>query len=208
MMISKRVSLCLVSGLLLLLTGCASLEVTGRKTLTPATDKQGVTLGVLAVGDRLQEALNDTESPLVKTASGQLFDKVTLLPKESKFMQPGEMKATYGVDYVLSVAIGDISVSGDLNPYWFASLPLLFFKVYAPIVTFQPGVALDVTLRDAASGAVLLQKQVMEASVDHYAPSEPGPKVRKLISLTISNALVSIMRDAQLSIAAARKGRQ
>jgi hypothetical protein len=64
---------------------------------------------------------------------------------------------------------------------------------------------LDVTLRDAASGAVLTQKQVMEASVDHYAPANPSEKVRKLISMTINNALVGIMRDAQQTVATARK---
>jgi len=206
MIASGAVRLFLVSGLLLLFTGCATLDVTSKKTLTPATAKQSVTLGLQAAGDRLQEVVNDPESSPVKAASGQLFDKVTLLPKESKFMQPREIQAAYGVDYILAVGISDISVSGDLNPYWFASLPMLFFKIYAPIVTFQPGVALDVTLRDAATGTVLMQKQVMEASSDHYAPNDPGPKVRKLISLTINNAMVTIMADAQKSIAAARQG--
>ena len=64
------------------------------------------------------------------------------------------------------------------------------------------------TLRDAASGAVMIQKQVMEASSDHYAPENPSPKVRQLISLTINNALVAIMRDAQQSVAAARQGKK
>lgn len=207
MKISRAIGILLAGSLLMTVTGCATLTVTERKVLTPATEKQQVHLGVQATGDRLQEALTDADGQLVKIASGQLFDKVTLLPKESKFMQPTEMKAVYGVDYVLAVGISDISVNGDLNPYWFASLPLLFFKIYTPIVSFEPGISLDVTLRDAASGAALMQKQVMESSSDHYAPSNPGPKVRKLISLTISNALVSIMRDSQLSIAAARKGR-
>lgn len=196
----------LLSGALLLFAGCATLEVTEKKALAPATAtaKQSVTLGMQASGDRLLELLAAPEGSLVKSASGTLFDKVILLPKESKLMPPQEVKSAHGVDYILAVGIGDISVSGDLNPYWFASLPLLFFKVYAPIVTFQPGVVLDVVLRDAGTGAVLMQKQVTEASSDHYAPSNPGPKVRKLISLTINNALVTIMQDAQKSVAAAR----
>lgn len=208
MFISRSVQLLSFCGLLLLFTGCATLDVTDRKTLTPATEKQNVTLGVQAVGDRLQETLNDPHTSPVRIASGQLFDKVTLLPKETKFMQPQEIKATYGVDYVLAIGISDISVNADLNPLWFASLPILFFKIYAPIVTFQPGVALDVTLRDTGNGAVLMHKEVMESSSDFYAPSDPGPKVRKLISLTINNALVSILRDSQQSIAAARSGKK
>ncbi len=207
MTVSRSVQLLFFGGLLLLFSGCASLEITARKSLTPATEKQGVTLGVQAGGDRLQDTLNDADGSLIKAASGQLFSKVMLLPKESKFMSLQEVKAAYGVDYILALGISDISVSADLNPLWFVSLPILFFKIYTPIVTFQPGVALDVALRDAGSGAVLMQKQVMESGSDYYAPSNPGPKVRKLISLTISNALVSILRDTQQSIAAARKGK-
>lgn len=198
----------LLPGLLILAAGCATLDVTPRKALVPVGARQPVTLGIQAAGDRIIELLGSTEGSLVKSASGRLFDKVILLPKETKFMQPKEIQSAHAVDYILSVGIGDISVSGDLNSYWFASLPMLFFKVYAPIVTFQPGVSIDVTLRDAATGAVLMQKQVMETSSDHYAPKNPSPEVRKLISLTISNALVSIMGDAQKSIAAARQGKK
>lgn len=205
MKISNGRGLFLLGIALLLVSGCASLEVTARKELTPVTERQGVTLGVQAGGDRLTALLADGENSLLRTASVKLFDKVQLLPKESKFMPLPGLQSTYGVDYLLAVSIGDISVSGDLNPIWFLSLPLLFFKVYAPIVTFQPGVALDVSLRDARSGAVLMQKQVMEAGIDHYAPADPAPKVRKLIALTLNNALVEILRDAQQSIAAAKK---
>lgn len=206
MQISKMIRLILAGGLLLV-TGCATLDVTPKNTLVPATGKQAVTLGIQASGDRLIESLNDPQSSIIKTASGGLFDKVILLPKEARFKQPKEVQSAYGVDYILSVGIGDISVSGDLNPIWFASLPLFVFKIYVPIITFQPGVAIDTTLLDARTGTVLLQKQVAEMSTDHFAPSSPGPQVRKLISLTINNALVSILRDTQLSIAAAGKGK-
>lgn len=203
-----RKMMVLLSAGLLLLTGCATLEVTAKNSLAPATEKQAVTLGIQASGERLIESLSDPESTIIKTASGQLFDRVVLLPKESKYMQPKEIKSAHGVDYVLSVAIDDISVSGDLNPLWFATLPLLVFKIYTPIITFQPGVAIDTTLTDARSGAVLIQKQVMEASSDHFAPSNPTQKIRKLVALTINNAMVAIIRDAQLSVAAARRDRK
>lgn len=207
MKILKKMMVLLSVGLLLL-TGCATLEVTAKNSLAPATEKQAVTLGIQASGERLIESLNDPESTIIKSATGKLFDKVVLLPKESKYKQPMEIKSAHGVDYVLSIAIDDISVSGDLNPLWFATLPLFVFKIYAPIVTFQPGVAIDTTLTDARTGAVLIQKQVMEASSDHFAPSDPTAKIRKLIALTINNALVTIIRDAQLSIAAARRDRK
>ena len=204
MSIGKLVALA-VAGSLFCLAGCATLEVTESKMFEPATRKQNVVLGLQAVGDRLQETLNDPGNRLLATASGQLFDRVVLLPKDSRFSPPQEIRKDTGVDYILTVGIGDIGVSGDLNPIWFASLPLLVFKVQAPIVTFQPNVVLDVTLRDAAKGTVLLQKQVMETSSDHFAPANPSAKVRKLISLTINNAMVTIFRDAQQSIATARK---
>lgn len=198
----------LPGALLLLFAGCATLDVTEKKTLSPAGEKQPVVLGIQAAGDRLIGSLDSADGSLLKAASGQLFDKVILLPGESKFLQPQEIKKAHGVDYILSVGIGDINVNGELNPLWIASLPILFFKIYAPIVTFQPGISLDVALRDAATGTILVQKQVMEASSDHFAPNKPGPKVNKLVSLTINNALVEIMRDAQQNVAAARTGKK
>lgn len=196
----------LCSGVLFLFSGCATLDVTAKKSFTPAGEKLPVTIGVQAAGDRLLEVLDSSGDSIIRGADGKLFEKVILLPKESKFLQLQETKRAYGIDYILSVGISDISVSADLNPIWFASLPLLVFKVYTPIVTFQPGVSLDVALRDASTGSLLMQKQVVEASSDHYAPMSAGPYVRKLISLTINNALVSIMQDTQKSIASAKKG--
>lgn len=190
----------------LLLAGCATLDVTPDRTLAPATARQPVSIGVQASGERLRAALKDGDGSMVKSAAGALFDKVILLPVAAKYQQPAEIVAAHGVDYILTVGIGDISVSGDLNPLWFASMPLLLFKPYAPIVTFQPTVSLEATLRDARSGAVLLNKEITESATDHFSPMNPGEKVRGLISRTINNALVALLRDAQLGIAAARSG--
>jgi len=220
----------LLAGLLLFVTGCATLDVTQKKAFDPAGEKQPVTLGIQAAGDgrqdahdtsknpavigievaseRLLDALDTSEGSIIKASSGKLFEKVLLLPKESEAMQLNKIKSAYSADYILSVVIGDVTVKHNLNPLWFASFPMLFFKMYAPIVTFQPEVSLDVKLRDAATGAVLMQKQVLETSTDHFAPKNPRPEVRKLISLTINNAMVSIMRDAQQSVAAARQGKK
>lgn len=194
--------------LLLMAGGCATLDVTAKKNLEPVTEKQPVTLGIQANGDRILELVKEPGNPLVSAASEKLFAKVLLLPKEAKLLEPKNIQAKFAVDYVLTIGIGDINVSGDLNPYWFASLPLLVFKVYAPIVTFHPEVTLDMTLRDANSGTVLLQKQVIETSTDHYSPKDPGEKIRKLSAVAINNAVVAIMRTSQQSIAAARKAGQ
>ena len=61
----------LLSGLLVLVPGCATLDVTPKHALMPVTDKQGVSLGVHAFGDRLIESLKDPESSIIKTASGK-----------------------------------------------------------------------------------------------------------------------------------------
>ena len=192
----------------MLLAGCATLDVSPDKTLVPATAKQPVVIGIQASGERLRDALKNTDGSVVKSATGTLFDKVILLPVESRFQQPAEIAAAHGVDYILSVGISDISVSGDLNPIWFYSMPLLVFKPYTPIVTFQPTVSIEATLRDARSGAVILNKDIMESSTDHFSPMHPGEKVRGLVSRTIKNALVTVMRDAQVGIAAARSGQK
>ncbi len=218
----------LLSSLLLLaFSGCATLDVTQRKALDPVGEKQPVTLGVQVSGDSQQktvdtpkgtvelgtkasggmlaEALDTSEDSIIKASSGKLFEKVVMLPTESESMEPKEINSAYKVDYIMSVGVGGISVSHKLNPIWFASFPMIFFKKYAPIVTFEPKVSLDVKLIDAANGAILMQKQVTETSADHYAPKDPRSKVRNLVSLTIKNAMVPIMNEARRSIAAVRQ---
>ena len=173
--------LTVLAGLIALFSGCATLEVTSKKDLTPVVEKQAVTLGIQALGDRLTDTISDPQSSIIRAASGQLFDKVILLPKEARFKQPQEIMAATGVDYILSLGIGDISVSADLNPIWFASLPLFVFKIYTPIVTFQPGVAIDVTLRDARTGTVLIQSRLWRRVPIITLQQTPGLKSESLL---------------------------
>ncbi|HEY6008663.1 MAG TPA: hypothetical protein VIU40_10110, partial [Geobacteraceae bacterium] len=77
----------------------------------------------------------------------------------------------------------------------FASIPLLFFKPYAPIVTFEAVVTLEATVRDARTGAVVLQREITEVATDHFSPMEPQAKVRKLISRGINNAFVTMLDE-------------
>lgn len=228
MEIMKCAKVVMSGALVILFAGCATLDVTAKKALDPSGEKQPVTLGIQASGDGRKDAHDTTKNPviigidvagetlldalvsaegsIIKASSGNLFEKVLLLPKESQTMELKEIKAAYGADYILSVVIGDVTVKHNLNPIWFASLPLVFFKMYTPIVTFQPEVTLAVKLREPVTGAVLMDKQVKETSTDHFAPQNPRTEVRKLISLTINNALVSIMRESQQLVAAARAG--
>lgn len=202
----RKLELLIFGGLLMMsITGCATLAVTDRKALSPATGKQPVTLGIIANGERLVQNLDNRQQSLLAAANGTLFDKVMMLPPAARHQLPAEVLAAHGTDYLLTMGISDISVNGGLNPIWFASFPLLFFKVYAPIVTFQPTVSLDMMLQDARTGAFLAKRQITEVSSDHFSPANPSDKVRGLVDLTINNALVSMLQESQQSIAAARQ---
>lgn len=229
MKIRNKLLLLISSALLTLSSGCATMDVTARKALEPTVDNQQVVLAVqtakytrpdsvdtykgdkiIEVDDaveRLFDTLDSTEGSVIKDASGKLFKSVVLLPKGSESMPQKEIRSVHGADYILTLGIGYINVNHKLNRNWFYSLPMVFFKMYAPIVTFKPQIVLDIKVSNAATGAVLLQKQVVETSTNHFAPKDPGPEVRKLISLTINNALVSILQDTQKSIATAVKNK-
>ena len=189
-----RAPFCLALVLLatFVLGGCATLAVTPKQALKPSKGVQPVNVGIRATGERLREAFSDPAESAVAAASGTLFRKVVLLPPGTGIKAPAD-----GTDYVVNVSISDISVNGNLNPIWFASIPILFFKPFTPIVTFEAVVTLDTTLSDAHSGTVVAQRQVTETATDHFSPRNPQPKVRKLISLCINNALVTTLEEFQ-----------
>ncbi len=188
-----------VAGLILMLSmvlgGCATLDVTPRQQVDPAMKKKPVVVGVEAAGLRLQEALNDSRESAIAATSGTLFDKVIMLPPEARMKTPQDIRTEYGADYLMSLTINDINVDGKLNPIWFASIPLFFFKPYAPIVTFETVVTLDSTVRDTRTGAVVMQKQSSEVTTDHFSPKEPQDKVRKLIGRGINNSVVGLLEE-------------
>jgi hypothetical protein len=199
---SRVVSAILTLLLLAILPGCATLEVTPPHALKPATARLPVSLGVQAAGERLVSALKDPQDAVLVAASGTLFEKVTLLPPESRFKTPADTLAAYGSDYLLGIGISDISVSGNLNPIWFYALPLIVFKPYTPMVTFAATISLEATLRNARTGAVIMQKEFTEIATDHFSPINPEDKVRRLITRSIKNALVAIMEETRRNIAA------
>jgi hypothetical protein len=197
---SCRVMVATLGGAIFL-GGCATLSVTPLQHPKPAAARQPVTLGILAAGERLRESLSDPDDSVVKEASGTLFERVIVLPPEARFKSAEELLASYGTDYVAAINISDVNVNGNLNPYWFVSLPLFFFKPLAPIVTFEATASLESTLRETRSGTVILQKEVSATVTDHFSPMEPQVKVRKLISLGINNAMVGLFGDFQQKIA-------
>jgi hypothetical protein len=185
--------------------GCATLEVTPVKGLSPTAERQKVTVGIQSNAERIREALGDPAESPTAAASRTMFEKVVLLPTDTRFQQPAEIKAAHGTDYILSIGLSDISMAGNLNPYWVASLPILVFKVYAPIVTFETTVQLEATARDARTGAVIMQKEIAETATDHFSPMSPEQKVRKLVSRAINNAVGGLLRDLQKGVAASRR---
>jgi hypothetical protein len=175
--------------------------VTPRQPLTPSVARQPATLGVLVSGERLRDALSDPEESVITAASGKLFDRVVILPPEARQKTAGELLTSYGADYVAAINISDVNVDGNLNPYWFASLPLFFFKPFAPIVTFEASASLEGTFRDARTGAIILQKEVSATVTDHFSPRDPQAKVRKLIARGINNAMAGLLGDFQQQVA-------
>jgi len=186
----------------LVLNGCATLDVTPPQPVKRTATKQPVNVGIQAVGERLREALNDPQESAVTATSGVLFNKVALLPNDARSKTPTEIQTAFGSDYVLSSNLTDITVSGNLNPLWFASIPLLFFKPYAPIVTFEATVSLEGTVLDTRTGKVVFQKEMSALVVDHYSPIEPQAKVRKLIGRGINNAFISMLEETQQKVSA------
>jgi hypothetical protein len=197
----SRLTAALLLCIAIALSGCATLEVTPQQGLKPAAPKLPVAIGIQASGERLRSALTAVQDPVVVRASGSLFDKVELLPPEARFRQPAEVRSAHGTDYILTVAITDINVHGNLNPYWFLSMPLFFFKPYAPIVTFDATVTLETSLVDARTGTVIMQKEVSENVTDHYSPMDAEDKVRSLITRCINNAFVGLLEEVRSKIA-------
>ncbi len=184
-----------------LLGGCATLEVTPQQTFKTGLSKLPVNVGIQASGERLRSALAPAPGSVVSLATGNLFNKVELLPPDARYRQPAEIRSTYGTDYILAVTISDINVQGNLNPYWFASIPLFFFKPYVSIVTFSATVTLDTSLIDARTGAVILQKDASENVTDHFSPMDAENKVPQLITRCINNALIVTLEEARSRIA-------
>lgn len=184
----------------LLIGGCATLAVTPPQSVSSAGVKQPVNLGIIVVGERLREALTVPEESAVAKASGRLFDTVQLLPNDVRMKTSTEIQSTFGTNYILTGNLVDISVDGRLNPLFFASLPLFFFKPYAPIVTFEAVVTIEGTLRDARTGTIVLQKEMSSLVTDHFSPVEPQQKVRKMVGRGINNAFISLLEEIQQKI--------
>lgn len=176
------------------LAGCATLKVTPLKEVKPVT-KQPVKVGIQVRGERLYDALQNREESAVTAASGKLFENVLLLPGDSLLKDPTDAGMSSGVDYVLTTTISDVSVSGKLNPYWFITMPLLVFKPFTPIVTFESVVTLDHVVREVKSGKDILRKQISAVATDHYSPINPQDKVRGLVGRAMNNDVITALEE-------------
>lgn len=181
------------------LTGCATLAVTPLQAPKPVAAKQPISIGVQAAGERLREVLASPTDSTMNALPAQA--KVMLLPPEAAVKSPAEIAATYGTDYLYATNISDISVAGNLNPIWFASIPLFFFKPYVPIVTFESVVTLDNSIIDTHTGRTILQRQSTAVATDHFSPMTAQEKVRGLVSRSINNAVVSFLDEFREKVA-------
>lgn len=185
--------------LLLILSGCATLEVSPRLLPDPAPVKSPLKLGVQPASERVRTLLAPGDSPIMAALSHR-YGKVVLLPPSSRLDTLETIRSTHDVDRLLTVGVNDFTVNGSLNPLWFASIPLLFFKPYAPIVTFDAVVMLDGVVRELPSGKVLFQKEVSERVTDHFSPRNPQDRVQELIDRGVNNAMVSLLREMDRTV--------
>lgn len=186
----------------LLLGGCATLSVTPPQEVSKTAVKQQVNIGIQVQGDRLNEALSNPQESAAIVTTGKLFNKVSLLPKDANSKTPAEIQSAFGTDYILTGTLNDISVNGNLNPLWFASIPMFFFRPYASIVTFEAYVSIESSLLETKTGNVVFKKITSATVTDHFSPIEPQEKVRKLVERGINNAFITVLEETNQKIAA------
>lgn len=185
----------LMAGIVLMFGGCATLDVTPPYKLKTVEAVLPVTVAINATGERLRDALSDPSESAMIAASGKLFEKVILLPVEMRFKPTEEIKKAYKADYILSIQLTDVNVHGDLNPIWFASIPIFFFKPLTPIITFDATASLDCTVLEVKTGSIVLQREVSASSTDHFSPVNPREKVRNLTTRSINGALAISLEE-------------
>lgn len=191
----SAVAAALVAFAIVTTSGCATLAVTPVKSAKPATARP-LKVGIVTLGGGpVRETLSDTSQSPLTAATGSLFESVRLLPPEAQFQGAADILAAYGTDYIITTTLSDVNVGGSLNPLWFASMPLLFFKPYAPIVTYEAIITLDHQIKDARTGSVVMNRQISEGVTDHFSPINPQDKVRKLMGRSINNGFIILLEE-------------
>lgn len=190
--------------LLFLLSGCATLDISPRNALPPSAEKITTSIALQPSGERVRGVLADPPAPLLP-ALESAYSRVVLLPSGTLFQSAEQIRKEHNVDYILTLGVQDFSLNGSLNPIWFASLPLLFFKPYVPIVTFEATVTLESTLRDAASGEIVAKKQMTSVVTDHFSPKNPQENVQELIGRGVNNGLIDLFADLKQQLQTRQK---
>lgn len=185
----------------MILGGCATLDVTQPHQLKASTAKISAIVAIQAGEEMLQDAFKDQAESIINGASVKLFNKVILLPPEDDNQSPEGISAVYGADYIIKIQLDDLNMNGHLNPIWFASIPMFFFKSYAPIVTFETTATLTGVLFNGRTGAQIAQKKVSSTSTDHFSPRNRQDNVAKLRFRTINNATAILLEDFQAKLA-------
>jgi len=206
----SRLSLVLAAGVLLIVTsltlGCGTLAVTEEPI--PKLPKQPIParLGVHVSGEALKKAFSEPDRRNLGLAPGQYFADVRLLPPETRYIAPQDVLEQFGVDLILQIQIADTKGSGDMNPLFFAAIPLAFFMPLAPIATFESTVTLEANLRDARTGRLLWAKTEPTLATDHFSPLGPEEKIAGLARRGLHNAVVKIFDAVKQELAAYQPG--
>lgn len=191
---------------LAVLAGCATLAVTEEPSPKLPEKPIPARLGVHVSGDSLKKAFSDPDRKTLGLAPGQYFTDIRLLPPETRYIAPQDIFEQFGVDLILQLQIADTRSSEDMNPLFFAAIPLTFFIPLAPVATFENTITVEVSLRDARTGHLLWAKTESTVATDHFSPIKPEEKIAGLARRGLHNAVVKIFETVKQELVAYQPG--
>lgn len=185
---------------------CGTLDVTEDPAPKAPEKAIGARLGVHVTGEALKRAFADPNRRKLGLAPGQYFADVILLPPDTRYVAPQDILDQFGADLILQLQMADTKSSGELNPLFFAGIPLMYFMVYTPIMTYETTITLEANLRDARTGRLLWAKTEPTLATDHFSPIGPEEKVAGLAERGLHNAVVKVFETLKSELAAYRPG--
>lgn len=190
----------------LLLSACATLDVTEEAKPSPPSTPIPAKLGVHLSGEALKKAFSDPDRTRLGLAPGQYFLDLRILPPDTRYVAPQDLLEQFGVDLVLQLQIADTKVGGGINALFGASIPLMYFMTYMPIATIEHTVWLEATLRDTRTGRLVWAKTEPTLATDHFSPTAISEKVPELAKRGLENALVKVFDTMKKELATYRPG--
>jgi hypothetical protein len=188
-------------------SGCGTLAVTEEPSPKLPQKPIPARLGVHVSGEALKKVFSDADRRKVGLAAGQYFSDIVLLPPATRYIAPQDIRDQFGVDLILQLQMADTKTSGELNPYFFLAMPMAWFEVLAPIVSYEVTVDLEANLRDARTGKLLWAKTQPTRATNQFSPVAPEQKVAGLAELGLRTAIVKVFEEIRPQLASYELGK-